>query len=133
MRLPNWRSALRDYVEDVARKPFRYGTHDCALFVAGAVRAMTGVDHARGWRSQYRSLAKGQKLLAAKGHQDHVALVASLFEEIPVLRAQVGDIAVLDGDGGEALGVVQGPYVWAADPHGLRSVPLIQAKRAFRV
>ncbi len=133
MRLPNWRSALRDYVEDVARKPFRYGTHDCALFVAGAVKAMTGVDHARGWRSQYRSLAKGRKLLAEQGHQDHVAMVASLFAEIPVLRAQVGDIAVLDGDGGDTLGVVQEPYVWAVDPHGLRSVPLIQAKKAFRV
>lgn len=133
MRLPNWRSALRDYVEDVARKPFRYGTHDCALFVAGAVKAMTGVDHARGWRSQYRSLAKGRKLLAEQGHQDHVAMVASLFAEIPVLRAQVGDIAVLDGDGGDTLGVVQGPYVWAVDPHGLRSVPLIKAKKAFRV
>ncbi len=133
MRHPNWRPALRDYVEDVARKPFRYGSHDCALFTAGAVKAMTGVDYARGWRSQYRSLAKGRKLLAEKGHKDHVALVASLYPEIPVLRAQVGDIAVLDGDGGDALGVVQGALVWAADPNGLRSVPLIQAKRAFRV
>jgi len=105
MRHPNWRPALRDYVEDVARKPFRYGSHDCALFTAGAVKAMTGVDHARGWRSQYRSLAKGREMLAA----------------------------VLDGDGGDALGVVQGAFVWAADPNGLRSVPLIQAKRAFRV
>ena len=107
-RLPDWRTRLEDYLTRVARRPFRPGRHDCALFVAGAVEAMTGEDPAAAWRGAYRSLAAGQDALHAAGFTDHVALVASACEEVPPALAAVGDIAVLPGDGnGAALGCYQ--------------------------
>jgi hypothetical protein len=132
IRFPDWRKRLLHYVAGVSRARFQAGKLDCALFAAGAVHAMTGADLARGWR-KYRSLKKGRALLADKGFADHVALAASLLPEIPPSFASVGDIAVLTADEDDALGVVQGPNIWALRPDGLGTVPLTQAKRAFRV
>lgn len=133
MRNPNWRSELAVYVESVAREPFRYGSHDCALFVAGAVKAMTGEDHARGWRGKYRSLKRAQVVLGQKGYADHVAMVADHLEEIPPLMARVGDVAVLVSEGGFVLSIVQGAHVWAVTPAGIETRPLTDVVRAFRV
>lgn len=87
----DYRTRLAAYVASVAGQPFRPRKHDCALFAAGAVEAMTGVDHARGLRG-YRTLEKGRAKLAEKGFADHVAYAASLYDEVPPLKARVGDV-----------------------------------------
>ena len=51
MRTPYWRSALAAYIAETMRKPFAWGLHDCALFAAGAVEAMTGNDPAADYPS----------------------------------------------------------------------------------
>lgn len=56
-RCEDWHARLAAYVFDAGRTPFAYGSHDCALFAAGAVEAMTGTDLAAGWRGIYRTLA----------------------------------------------------------------------------
>jgi hypothetical protein len=133
-RLPDWRTRLEDYLARVAGQPFRPGRHDCALFVAGAVEAMTGEDPAAAWRGAYRSLDAGQDALQAAGFADHVALVAAACEEVPPALAAVGDIAVLPGAGkGAALGLVQGAAVYVLHPGGLGLVNRLHVERAFRV
>ena len=130
-----WQHRLTAYLASIASAPFEAGRLDCALFTAGAVKAMTGVDHARGWRGKYRSLAKGLKALEKAGHADHVALAASLYPEVPPIMAQEGDIAVVpaDGETGSALGIVQGPSIYVMSRAGLTLAPLTLATRAFRV
>lgn len=130
-----WQHRLTAYLASIAAAPFEAGRLDCALFTAGAVKAMTGVDHARGWRGKYRSLAKGLKALEAAGHADHVVLAASLYPEVPPIMAQEGDIAVVpaDGETGSALGIVQGPSIYVMSRAGLTLAPLTLATRAFRV
>lgn len=127
-RLPDWRSRLRDYLEAVARRPFKPGVHDCALFVAGGVEAMTGVDPAAEWRGKYRSLKKGRAMVG-----DMVALAADLLPEVPPIFAQEGDVAVIDAGGEHAFGLVQGSLVYVLRPEGLGFVSLTDVKRAFRV
>lgn len=131
-RLVDWRARLTAYLAQVSGKSFRPGRHDCALFVAGAVEAMTGVDHARGWRG-YRSLATGQKKLEARGFADHIALIANILPEVSPIMAQVGDLAVVESDGDQALGIVQGAYVYVLRPDGAGLVLLTDVTRAFRV
>lgn len=138
-RLPDWEGRLVAYLSDHARDPFRYGRLDCALFTAGAIEAMTGVDHARGFRG-YRTLQAGMKKVQDKGFEDHVGVVAGLFQEIAPAFAQPGDIAVIQGDDGPALGIVQGEAVYVlrrADGESrlpaLGLVPLLSAVKAFRV
>ena len=132
MRLPDWRQRLIDHVVETAAEPFAPGKHDCALAAANAVKAMTGKDFARGFRG-YKTIAGGMKKLKAAGYEDHIALAAEHFEEIPPAMAQVGDIAVVQGDGGLALAIVQGELIYVAAPGGRALVPLTSALRAFRV
>jgi len=125
--------SLAAYVESVARLPLRPGKHDCALFAAGAVQAMTGVDFARGFRG-YRTLSEGRSKLAEKGFTGLDDLAASFLPEIAPAKARAGDVvAVTDDDGHPALGVVQGGSVYVLRPSGLGFVDLTKAERAFQV
>jgi len=131
-RLPDWQARLTDYLRSVARQGFAYGRHDCCTFTAGCVAAMTGVDPMRGFRG-YRTLAAGLRRADARGHVDHIAFVATRFEECPPSFAQAGDIAVVAGATFPSLGIVQGARIHVIGPHGIGTVPLDAATRAFRV
>lgn len=133
-RYSYWRTALADYLHRVSGEPFVPGRHDCALFAAGAVDAMTGEDFAADYRGRYKTLAGGYRLLKKRGFESHADLAASIFEEIHPSHAMVGDIAAVNGDGGIALGIVQGEGVYVLSPEGrIDTVPLLNAIRAFRV
>jgi len=131
----DWRPALLAYMQATAPKPFIWGEHDCALFAAGAVEAMTGEDFAAPYRGRYTTLLGGLRVLRRDGFTDQAALAASLFEEIPPAMAGVGDIAVVPEGEANALGVVQGPriYVVGPDVTGIGTVDLLRASRAFRI
>ena len=132
-RLPDWHHRLVTYLAGAARTPFAPGAHDCALFTAGAIHAMTGTDLAAEFRGHYRTLAGGRRVLRRAGYADHVALAAALLPEIAVSWARPGDIAAVPSADGPALGVVQGGSVYVIGPAGIGLVPLRDATRAFRV
>ena len=132
-RKAGWHAALVQYLGEISRAPYCPGQNDCALFAAGAVAAMTGVDLAEPFRGQYDTLAGGFAMLQSAGYQDHVALAAASFEEIHPVLAAPGDLAVLPGPAGAALGIVQGEGIYALTEVSLGLVPLDFATRAFRV
>jgi hypothetical protein len=123
-------SLLIAYAAEAGRRPFRPGRHDCALFAAGWVKIATGQDFARGWRSTYRSLKRGQQLLEEAGFADHVALAAAHLPKIVPAFAQVGDLAVLDD---QAFGITAGEMIYCLKPQGLGLVPRSAMRRAFQV
>lgn len=130
MRPAGWQGRLTAYLAERAREPFAPGRHDCMLFAAGAVQAMTGRDLARGWRG-YRTLAEGQRKLRRKGYADHVALVRAL---LPVTDdPRPGDVAVVVTPSGPGLGVVQGQLIYGVALVGWQLVPLSDAVEFFRV
>ena len=121
---------LIDYLDAVRAKRFRPGSHDCGMYVAGWVKVATGVDHGKRWRGRYRSM----KRLAEGGGQDgftsHVDYIASLFPEIPPAMAQVGDLAVCDGN---AMGIFASDRVFVLRPDGLGHLSRLKAVRAFKI
>ena len=123
-------SMLIAYTADAGQQPFRPGRHDCALFAAGWVKQVTGRDLARGWRSTYRSLQRGQQLLQDAGFSDHVAFAAAHLPEIAPAFAQVGDLAVLET---QAFGLNAGEMIYCLRPEGLGLVPRSAMRRAFDV
>lgn len=133
MRRSDWRARLNAYIVSHRATPFGYGTHDCALFAAGAVEAMTGEDMAAAFRGAYDSAEGGLVAMQAAGFESPIALAASRFERIPASLAAVGDIAVVDTENGPAIGVVQGAQIAMVGPSGLMLVPLTSARLAFRV
>lgn len=134
-RQDGWLTNLNSYIDMVSRKPFIYGFHDCALFAAGGVLAMTGVDPAAGWRDSYATLAGGLKLLRKAGFDNHADFAASLFEEVHPSHSQIGDIAAMPvEDGVFALGIVGGAMIHVVQPlGGLGVVDLLTASRCFRI
>lgn len=132
-RFDDWRERLISYLAETVNKPFQYGENDCALFAAGAVAAMTGVDLAAQWRGQYTGLEDGLNALAAAGYVSHVDIAERHFDEIAPAFAAAGDLAVLEGPAGDALGVVQGEGIYVLTAARMGVLPLTFAKRAFRV
>jgi len=132
IRLPDWRGRLAAYLAAEAQLPFEYGASDCALFAAGAVEAMTGIDQAAQYRRRYTTLRGGLRVLHAAGFIDHIAMTASLLPDVPPGRAQVGDIAVVQGDDGLSLGIINGAWVAVRMPNGVGHVPREMVRRAFK-
>ena len=133
MRHSDWKVRLAQYLGDIARAPFEPGVNDCALFAAGAVAAMTGLDLAADWRGKYATLEAGLALLKTAGHADHTALAALHFEEINPVFGAPGDIAVVEGPQGETLGIFQGAGIYVLTTERLGVLPMSFAHRAFRV
>lgn len=134
MRLPDWKARLAEYVTRCAQQPYELGQHDCALFAAGAVEAVSGSDPAAEWRGRYTTKVGGLRALARAGHADHIAATAATLPEIPPAFAAVGDIAcVEDPESRQAvLGVVQGELVYVLREAGLGLMPRAAITRAFR-
>lgn len=132
IRTKGWRGRLATYLAATATVEFRPGAHDCALFAAGAVQAMTGVDPAAAWRGRYTTLVGGLRVIKRDGHGGMLDLVAGLLPATTSPRA--GDIAVLRTPEGPALGIVQGPAgIYAAAPTGWALVPRDLAMEFFEV
>ncbi|MBM2294713.1 hypothetical protein JQX09_22395 [Sulfitobacter pseudonitzschiae] len=126
-RLPDWRQRLQTYIQDVSRTPFEEGVNDCALFLAGGVAAMTGVDYGAPFRGRYTTIRGGLRVLRRAGFEDHVALAQHHLAAKPVAFANVGDGAIVLSGNERALGIVQGPNVFVLRPEGLGHVPLAAA------
>lgn len=132
-RIPTWRTALHETVEAHRRVPFAWGQHDCALFAADCIKAMTGLDLATGFRGSYHSASGAQRALKRAGYADLVALAANFFEETTPMMAGAGDIAAFETPDGWALGVVVGERVTVLGPDGLGSLDRLDAAKAFRI
>jgi hypothetical protein len=131
MRQKGWQGRLVAYLDTAGRRAFVEGQHDCALFAAGAVAAMTGVDYAADYRGRYSTTRGGLRVLRRAGFADHVALAASHFAE--TAAPVPGDLAVIPSGDGPALGVVQGEHVYLLSPGGMSLAPIAAARRFFRV
>lgn len=132
-RVTDWRKALTGYLRAAGRTAYAPGQHDCALFAAGAVVAMTGRDYAAPYRGRYTTIRGGLRVLRKDGYADHIALAAAHLPEVAVARARPGDLAVVESQDGPALGVVQGEAVYVLLPDRLGLVSLMAVKRVFEV
>lgn len=130
MKQANWRQDLMFFVQSVASSEIDFGTHDCALFVAGAVDVQTGSNFLGEWVGKYSSATEGLLQLNRLGFADHVEIIAANLSEVPVAFGQEGDVAAV----GDALGIVQGAGIYVLrQPRGIGLVPLTDATRMFRV
>jgi hypothetical protein len=101
-RHPQWEARLAAFVEKNRQRPYEPSRFDCLLMPAEAVKAVTGKDHGRGHRGNYKSTAGAYRYLQSLGFKSPEAYLDSLFPEKPVGFAQRGDL-VLASDGIPAL------------------------------
>lgn len=135
-RHEDWRSRLGAYVSIVRASPYAFGSHDCWLFVAGAIEAMTGTDHATRHRGRYKT-ARGALGIMKRAEASNMAEFAGLhLEEIdaPVF-AQIGDVMAIPTDDvfGYSLGILNGEQVLVVTATGIGVRDRADATRAFKV
>lgn len=127
----DWRTRLDEYRASCERASFEWGRLDCALFVAGAVKVMTGIDLADGLRGQYATEQEGLTLVRRLGFASHVDVFARALPRSRRLRP--GDVALVAHEGGETLGIVQGRGIYVMTPTRLGMVPRRMASGGFSV
>jgi len=132
-RLADWPARLQDHIEEWRHKKFEWGKADCALFCLYAEKAMCGSSRFDDFIGKYRSAAGSVKALLKIGAGDLAASVGARLDEISPIKAQRGDVALIDTPDGDALSLVVGDKVAAMGKDGLVFLPLSAAKQAWKV
>lgn len=124
-RLPDWEEWLATMLADWQGVAFAWGKHDCLMFAAAAIEAVTGVDPGKGHRGKYRSQASAFRHLGKLGATSVPAYLDSLFPATVPALARRGDLVVdHDGNAGVCIGAVALFVGEEGGAPGLLRVPL---------
>lgn len=135
-RINNWPAALNQFLRDKAQVPFDWAANNCAFWCCDWLLVAVGVDPVAKLRGRYRTARALAGLLKRRGGL--AAMAAGLcrrhgWPEVPVLKAQRGDVVLVTTALGETLGVCTGREIAGPGKDGLITVPLAQGQRAWRV
>jgi len=138
MRREDWAERLAELVEARRGMQFKWGVHDCALFAADCVLAMTNVDHAVDFRGTYKTPGGALDALSGRGLD---TLLDGIFPRINPAFVQRGDVCAIARDesapGADdlelALGVCLGAQVAVPGVDGLQFLPVRRALHAWKV
>lgn len=138
MRVENWPQVLLAEIEKAESKPFswggRNGGHDCCLFAADVVKALTGTDYAAPFRGRYTTERGAKRALTIYG----AGTIPATLEKIlgpaqPPLMARRGDVVVANTPLGPAAGICLGTVAAFAGPSGLSRLPLSACTACWRI
>lgn len=133
-RIQGWEQALVTSTASKLRTVWAWGEHDCIIFAADCIKAMTGQDLAEEFRGQYDNEAEAWALLGSIGYEDLGALVSSRLPEIKPRDAMRGDVVLMAGEEGDFVAICDGlTAVGPRAPRGINHNPMTAAKRAWRV
>ncbi len=134
MRREDWPEILSEQLAAGRQRPFEWGRHDCCLFAADVVAAMTGTDYAAEFRGRYRSAGGAKRALTRYGAGSlETTLTAKLGAPVAPRLARRGDVLLLDTEDGPALGICAGTHGFFAAPEGLARMPVAACRGAWRV
>lgn len=131
-RLRNWPSRFAALVDLARDLPFAWGSHDCCLWAASAVLALTGTDPAQPWRHGYLNERGAMRILNSIGGLEGAGALCGV--PIDIGLAAIGDVGLVRWpDGTRSLGV-RGAGLWmCAGDAGLVHLPLDAAEMAWGV
>lgn len=125
--------SLSAFIQSRLNTAFEWGTHDCCLFAADAVKLQTGADLASEYRGHYRSALGANRALRKHGHLSLTSVLnEKLGNPIPRLNAMRGDIVLMNVDGQEVVGVYF-RQVFVPGENGLVLLPINEAIHVWRV
>ncbi len=129
----DWPERLFAEIGRASKRQFEFGKHDCCLFAANCIKAMTGKDPARGFR-RYRSELGAYKLIRRQwaGKLENIATGPAGGTEIPVSMAQRGDLVLAVLKDTDALGICVGSEAaFASD--GVAYLPMSECVKAWSI
>lgn len=140
-RLPGWEIRLEQIMRRGRTSPFKWGVHDCCLFAADCVWAMTGYDPGDWFRGRYKNEQEAFVALRQYTNGEGVEKMMEIlalnigWQDIEPAFAQRGDVSLVELDDGPGLGVIdgEGMIAYAARPSGLGLLPVDFGTRAWRI
>jgi hypothetical protein len=137
MRKENWASLLSEYIEKNMHKPFKRGSHDCAMFAVNCAHVMTGKDYAGDLRQVYKSREQAMEVLKGKGFIDLEQVATDRLGEPYVfsVMAKRGDCVSVHGTEGAALAIVDlsGKQAVTTGKKGLEFHPMKSWVKAWSI
>lgn len=126
MRVENWEHILNEFIDANKNNKFKYGTWDCCIFTAGAVRAITGENYLKPFK--YKSKKKAFELIEKAG--GIIKILSDRFEErqTPYL-SQRGDIVYYK----QAIGICLGAKAIFVNESGYSFVHMDDWERVYKV
>ena len=142
LRYQDWPVRFERALEAFRDEPWRWGFHDCAMFAAHIVEAITGADCARGLRG-YKSARGAAAIVKKKGGFfemiDECAAKNKIKQCDPAFASR-GDVVIAEHStdisfGGMAAGVVglSGRHVAVAAKVGWIWIPIETVLHAWKV
>jgi hypothetical protein len=142
-RTQHWATReLHQFILSHKGTPFQWGSHDCSLFAANAIQAMTGVDIADDFRGKYTDQASAFAIIKSvtggttvADAAAHCAAKHGLVEWPNPKYAQRGDLVVIQDNGQLIAGIVHlnGRHAISVGDKGLKVLPMSQATQAWKV
>lgn len=132
MRVVGWEAALNAVVAAHRARPFLWGGSDCFTYPLDAIVAVTGRDPWPGGHD-YTSRLGAARCLAALGYASIADAFADRFAEIHPVRAQRGDVGVVESDGALCGALVSASGFSGKTESGLVTFPRSIVVKAFRV
>lgn len=128
----DWPERIDAVIRSHSGAAFEYGAHDCVLFAADVVDALTGSDPASDVRGSYDAQTLRQVYRKTGGVER--AIAARLTCEISPMLATTGDIGI-SGKGAKCFACVcAGGGAWLAPaPHGVEAIDPSHVRRAWRI
>ncbi len=138
----DWPERMAKALDNCRSTPFSWGSHDCGLFVCDITQIICGIDFAADLRGRYKTSLGAARVLKrfAGGLEEATEKIMHDNDclEVKPLTAQRGDIIlakvlVSDDMLRDSLGVCLGERVAFASERGFVQLPLIEARRAWRI
>jgi hypothetical protein len=138
MRPNDWCERLDAYLHGILRKPFDKVEYNCGHFIVGAISAVSGKSVSEVLVGASITMPGTElgvvRVLHERGDMKGIARDYFGCEpETAMLLARRGDVALIRGDDGDALGVVDAAGVVAISPTGLVTFKLSDSLGFWKV
>jgi hypothetical protein len=132
-RYDDWQLRFEKIVTENLSRPFEWGSHDCVLWGADCVLAITGHDAAENFRGTYNSALSAARVLKELGGMENAITNRLGLSPVAVGYANVGDILLADLEGQLTTTVCNGETMLATGETGLVALPTLSALKAWKV
>lgn len=135
-RKSNWPSLIPLFLEEKQATPFAWGTNDCAMFAADWICILTRIDPAKKLRGTYSDQEGAKRVLRKHGGMTKLAQMYCNryhWPEIPIKRAQRGDLVLFKAPSGISLGVCFGAQFCGPCAYGLEWREMKEAIKTWRI
>jgi len=133
LTLPSRAEITTRILTEARRAPYAFGVNDCFFMGLRQIDAIQGTAHAEEHKGVYSTLSGAQRALRRRGHKSLVTYYATLLRPIGWGSARIGDLAIVEIDGAEHVGIHGGLGWHSITESGPRRWDLQLAKQAFGV